>query len=86
MSALTLDPAEVDSERQVILEEIAMYESDPWDALEQAVAARFYGEHPYGRPVLGTQQSLPGVGREVLAGFGLTKDEIDALASRRVIG
>jgi zinc protease len=69
MSGLTLDPAEVDSERQVILEEIAMYESDPWDALEQAVAARFYAPHAYGRPVLGTQQSLLEVGRDELARF-----------------
>ena len=37
MTALTLDPEQVASERQVILEEIAMYDSEPWDALEMAV-------------------------------------------------
>jgi zinc protease len=69
MAGLTLDPHEVDSERQVILEEIAMYESDPWDALEQAVAAAAYDQHPYGRPVLGTRQELLATGREELAEF-----------------
>src|SRR5207244_7983610 len=34
MAGLTLNPDEVASERQVILEEIAMYASEPWDALE----------------------------------------------------
>ena len=37
MATLTLDPEHVASERQVILEEIAMYDSEPWDALEMAV-------------------------------------------------
>jgi zinc protease len=69
MRGLLLDPAEVASERQVILEEIAMYEDDPWDALEMAALARFFGEHPYGRPVLGTAASLAGIGAAELAAF-----------------
>lgn len=69
MAALTLDAAEVDSERQVILEEIAMYESEPWDALEMRVVAELYGEHPYGRPVLGTRDSLAAIDGEDLRGF-----------------
>lgn len=69
MTGLTLDPTEVDSERQVILEEIAMYESDPWDALEQRVQARLFGAHPYGRPVLGTASELERIGAEELAAF-----------------
>ncbi len=47
MTALTLDPEQVASERQVILEEIAMYDSEPWDALEMAVQDR-----PLRRPPL----------------------------------
>ncbi len=69
MAALTLDPAEVASERQVILEEIAMYESEPWDALEMRVAADFFGGHPYGRPVLGTRESLAQIDGAVLGDF-----------------
>jgi zinc protease len=69
MAALTLDPAEVASERQVILEEVAMYESDPWDALEQAVSTALFGDHPYARPVLGTRDELLATGGEQLAAF-----------------
>lgn len=69
MAALTLDPAEVRSERQVILEELAMYESEPWDALEMRVAADYFGGHPYGRPVLGTRASLSAIDGAVLADF-----------------
>jgi zinc protease len=69
MAALTLDPLQVASERQVILEEVAMYESDPWDALEQAVSEALYGAHPYGRSVLGTREELVATGGDELAAF-----------------
>ena len=69
MANLTLDPEQVASERQVILEEIAMYESEPWDALETEVQAHLFPSHPYGRPVLGTREDLMATGREELAGF-----------------
>ena len=59
MAALLLDPDEVASERQVILEEIAMYDSEPWDALEMAVHERLYGPHPYGRQVLRQHRNSP---------------------------
>ncbi|MDX1385620.1 MAG: pitrilysin family protein, partial [Thermoanaerobaculia bacterium] len=69
MVSLELDADEVASERQVILEEIAMYESDPWDALERRVQAELFGAHPYGRPVLGTPESLASIGAEELRDF-----------------
>ncbi len=69
MAALTLDPREVESERRVILEEIAMYEDDPWDALNQQVERTFFGGHPYGRPVLGTRDELLATGPDELAAF-----------------
>lgn len=69
MAGLNLEPREVDSERGVILEEIAMYEGEPWDALELAVQADLYGAHPYGRPVLGSREDLAAAGPEELAGF-----------------
>ncbi len=58
MRSLSLLPEEVESEREVIVEEIRMVEDDPWDVLGQAVAERVFGGHPYGRPVLGTRESL----------------------------
>ncbi|HMB53994.1 MAG TPA: pitrilysin family protein, partial [Thermoanaerobaculia bacterium] len=69
MAGLTLDRREVASERRVILEEVAMYDADPWDSLDQKVhAARFPG-HPYGLPVLGTPKSLRKIDGAVLAAF-----------------
>ena len=69
MAGLALDPEAVDSERRVILEEIAMFEADPWDSLHQAVAAELFDGHPYGRPVLGTRRELKATGAPVLAAF-----------------
>ncbi len=69
MEALLLDPAEIEAERRVILEEIAGYRNDPWDALNEQVNAAFFDGHPYGRSVLGSPETLAGIAREQLAGF-----------------
>jgi predicted Zn-dependent peptidase len=44
---------EVDSEREVVLEEIAMYEDEPQDRVHDILADAVFGEHPLGRRVLG---------------------------------
>jgi predicted Zn-dependent peptidase len=44
---------EVDSERDVVLEEIAMYEDEPQDRVHDILAEAVFGEHPLGRRVLG---------------------------------
>ncbi len=69
MGGLTLDPGEVESERQVILEEISMYEDEPWAALEMEVVSALHGEHPYGRQVLGTREELRQTGASELRAF-----------------
>ena len=69
MAGLRLEPEQVEAERQVILEELAMLHDDPWDALELAVVAEHYGEHPYGRPVLGHRRTLRRIGGGELAEF-----------------
>ena len=69
MAGLTLDPAEVRAERQVIVEEIAMYEGEPWDALERQVSSTLFAPHPYGRPVLGTRADLAAIDGDVLRDF-----------------
>lgn len=69
MHALRIDPDDVERERRVIEEEIAMYRDDPWDALEQAVLARLFGRHPYGRAVLGRVADLRRTDASVLAAF-----------------
>ncbi len=69
MAGLTLAEEEVERERRVILEEISMYEDEPWDALEMAVQRSLYEGHAYGCPVLGTRESLANCGSPELAAF-----------------
>jgi len=69
MAGLRLEPQQVASERQVIVEEIGMYQDDPWDALEVAVHDALYLDHPYGRPVLGTPETLAAIGADELRAF-----------------
>ena len=44
---------DVDPERQVVLEEIAMYEDDPQDMVFDVLGEAVFGEHPLGRPIIG---------------------------------
>src|ERR1700754_2822250 len=44
---------EVDSERQVVIEEIAMYDDEPQDRVHDVLADAVFGSHPLGRRVLG---------------------------------
>lgn len=59
----------VDRERQVILAELASDDDDPWEVLRREVDARLYGEHPYGRPILGTREELAATGADELRAF-----------------
>ncbi|MBN9622163.1 MAG: insulinase family protein, partial [Actinobacteria bacterium] len=44
---------EIDSERQVVIEEIAMYDDEPQDRVHDVLAEAVFGSHPLGRRVLG---------------------------------
>lgn len=61
-----LDPVEVDRERNVILEEINMYEDSPEDVAAELFLQALWPQHPYGRPISGTSRSVQGVSREDL--------------------
>ena len=54
----SLRQADFDAEKQVILEEIAMYEDQPFWVLYEHAMERFYGEHPLAHRVLGTRQTV----------------------------
>ena len=58
MQGLTLDPAEFNSERDVVLEELAMGEDEAWGVLAKRVESTLFGRHPYGRPIIGYRESL----------------------------
>jgi predicted Zn-dependent peptidase len=61
--------ADVEAERDVILEEIAMNEDDPSDAVQEAFAKQLHGDSPLGRPILGTVDSIRGLSRTAIAGY-----------------
>jgi predicted Zn-dependent peptidase len=44
---------DVDPEREVVLEEIAMYEDDPQDTVFDVLGEAVFGSHPLGRPIIG---------------------------------
>src|SRR4051794_25453944 len=52
---MVLRPAypDIDSERQVVIEEIAMYEDEPQDKVHDVLADAIFRQHPLGRPVIG---------------------------------
>lgn len=60
---------DVDLERGVVLEEIAMRDDDPEDLLHENYCRAWLGEHPLARPVLGTEDSVNGMTRARLKGF-----------------
>lgn len=62
--------ADVDSERGVVLEEIAMHDDDPADVVHDEFAAALFGPtHPLGRPILGTAGSLEAMTRAAVHGY-----------------
>jgi predicted Zn-dependent peptidase len=58
MSDMLLQPQfdahEIDSEREVALEEIAMYEDTPQDLVHDLISSAVFARHPLGRPVIGS--------------------------------
>jgi predicted Zn-dependent peptidase len=52
---------EVDSEREVVLEEIAMYEDEPQDRVHDVLDQAVFGGHPLGRRVLGEAEVISSI-------------------------
>ncbi|MBN9610398.1 MAG: peptidase M16 [Actinobacteria bacterium 69-20] len=61
--------ADVETERSVILDEIAMRDDDPDDSLAEAFAARLFAGHPVGDPVSGTAESVAALSRRQVHGY-----------------
>ncbi len=62
-------PADVESERGVILEEIAMHDDDPGDVVHDVFAEALYADHPLGRPVIGSVESVGQLSAEGIRGY-----------------
>jgi len=60
---------DLDNERQIVLEEIAMYEDDPQDKVFDVLGEAVFGEHPLGRPIIGRAEVVGGVSPASLSGF-----------------
>ena len=58
------DPADVEMERGVILEEIRMVEDTPDDLVHEIFVTSFWPDHPLGRPILGTEETIGRIPRE----------------------
>lgn len=66
LSSSVIASADVDSEREVVLEELAMRDDDPSDAVHDLVAAQLWGDDPLGRSILGTVESITTMSRETV--------------------
>jgi predicted Zn-dependent peptidase len=64
-----LRPADVDAERQVILEEIHMHEDTPDELVHELFAQTLWTDHPLGRPVLGTVETITSATRDQIRRF-----------------
>lgn len=60
---------EMETERGVVLEEIAMRGDDPEDLLHDAFCEALLGTHPLARSVLGTEESITAMSRDALYAF-----------------
>ncbi|WP_427016978.1 M16 family metallopeptidase [Pseudarthrobacter sp. P1] len=64
ITSAVLDPAELEQERDVILEEIAMDSDDPTDVAHEKFVAAVLGGHALGRPIGGTPEAIKAVPRD----------------------
>jgi predicted Zn-dependent peptidase len=60
---------DVDPEREVVLEEIAMYEDDPQDTVFDVLGEAVFGGHPLGRPIIGRAPVIRDTPVDVIADF-----------------
>jgi predicted Zn-dependent peptidase len=61
--------AELDAEREVVLEEIAMYEDTPQDLVHDLASEAVFGPHALGRPVIGSAETVSALTKRSLAAF-----------------
>jgi predicted Zn-dependent peptidase len=65
----TITSQNVDVERSVVLEEIAMRDDDPADLVHDEFASALFGDTPLGRPILGTEDSIHALTRTQINGY-----------------
>jgi predicted Zn-dependent peptidase len=65
----SISASDIDLERDVIGEEITMIRENPADHIGDMISAAIWPDHPLGRPISGTPESLESITRDALAGF-----------------
>jgi predicted Zn-dependent peptidase len=79
-----IDPAEFEKERQVIIEEINMSLDSPQQRAVMLIDELLWPEHPLGRDIAGTKESVSGIKREMifdyLAGYYQPDNAVLAIA------
>jgi predicted Zn-dependent peptidase len=63
------DAGELDQEREIVLEEIAMYEDDPQDKVFDVLGEAVFGTHPLGRAIIGRAEVVGGTPAAALGSF-----------------
>jgi len=66
LTSSLLDPEEFETERGVILEELAMADDDPSDVTSERFFEAVLGEHPLGRPIGGNAETITAVSRQAV--------------------
>jgi predicted Zn-dependent peptidase len=71
MTDMVLRPRfhDVDSEREVVLEEIAMVDDNPSDLVHDLASEAVFGGHPLGRPVIGSADVIASVTKRALGSY-----------------
>jgi predicted Zn-dependent peptidase len=71
MSDMVFSPAfaELETEREVVVEEIAMYEDTPQELVHDLISEAVFGDHPLGRPVIGTADIISSIPRDEIAQY-----------------
>jgi predicted Zn-dependent peptidase len=69
VTSSVLAESDVETERGVILEEIAMHDDEPDDEVHDLLARALFGDHPLGRQVSGTAETISALSRKQIHGF-----------------
>ncbi|HEX5468044.1 MAG TPA: pitrilysin family protein [Gaiellaceae bacterium] len=71
MTDMVFAPAlvDLDAEREVVLEEIAMIEDTPQELIHDLLTQAVFGGHPLGRPVLGSAEVIASVSRRSISAY-----------------
>ena len=63
------DEKEIEKEKNVVIEEIKMYEDSPDELIHDIFSEHVWNEHPLGKPILGTEESIKSLSRDKIMLF-----------------